>query len=334
MRIERLDPADAVTYPCGRVGGVVAIWRAAHEADLARDPMFCPSWEFGRIHHPLPGEITEHWFAVDGDELVGIVETTLPLLDNLGTAFISVTVAPGARRRGFGRALYGAAADRARAQGRKLAMFESQMGGAGEAFARSLGSDLGIHSARRRLVVDAAVLRLADELDAAATPHAGGYEIRTYRGDVPDAYVADLSYLTGRMSTDAPLDDLALEPVPYDTERLRGEEKVFNARGRRLYTAVAVQAETGRVVGYTNAALTPEDPTHAWQWDTIVDPDHRGHRLGTLIKTANLRFLLEHEPLLATIMTWNAVSNGPMIAVNEAMGFRLWDHWGEWQVEL
>lgn len=329
MRIELLDPTDF-----DHVHGVVALWRAAHEADLPRDPMFCPSWEHGRIDHPLPGEAVEFWSAVDSGAVVGVAEITLPTLDNLGTAFIGVTVAPGARRRGIGRGLYDFAADRARAQGRKLAMFESRMDGAGEAFARSLGADLGIFSARRRLVVDAAVLRLADELDAAAAPHAAGYEIRTYTGDVPDAYLADLAYLTGRMSTDAPLDDLALEPEAYDGDRVRAQEKAFNARGRRMYTAVAVHAASERVVGYTNAALTPEDPTHAWQWDTIVDPEHRGHRLGTLIKTANLRLLVSREPRLATIMTWNAVSNGPMIVVNEAMGFRLWDHWGEWQAEL
>ena len=329
MRIELLDPADV-----DHVHAVVALWRAAHEADLPGEPMFCPSWELGRIHHPLSGEAVEHFYAVDGGEIVGVIEITRPLLDNLGTAFIAITVAPGARRRGVGRELYAFAADRARTQDRKLAMFEARMGGPSEAFARAIGAELGIFSARRRLVIEPRVLATADELDAAVAPHADDYEIRTYTGDVPDAYLADLAYLTGRMSTDAPLDDLALEPEAYDVDRVRAQEKAFNARGRRTYTAVAVQKATERVVGYTNAARTPEDPTHAWQWDTIVDPEHRGHRLGTLIKTANLRFLVENEPLLATIMTWNAVSNGPMIAVNEAMGFRLWDHWGEWQVEL
>jgi GNAT superfamily N-acetyltransferase len=329
MRVEPLDPADV-----DHVRGVVALWRAAHEADLPRDPMFCPTWERGRIDHPVPSEAVEHLCALDGDRVAGVVELSLPLLDNLGTAFVDVTVDPAGRRRGVGRALYAAAAERADAQGRKLAMFMARMDAPGEVFARALGAELGLLNARRRLVVDAAAVVLADELTARAAPHADGYAVRTYTGDVPDAYVGDLAYLTGRMSTDAPMDDLALEPEAYDVERVRAQEKAFNARGRRMYTAVAVHGGSGRVVGYTTAAVTAEDPTHAWQWDTIVDPDHRGHRLGTLIKTANLRFLLEHEPRLATILTWNAVSNGPMIAVNEAMGFRLWDHWGEWQVAL
>ncbi len=329
MTISRLDPADA-----DRVDGVLAVLRAAHEADLPRDPMYCPSWDLGQIHDPIPSEAVEHWIAVEGAEVTGVAEVQLPLLDNLGTAFVQVTVTPGARGRGTGRALYDAGVARARAQSRKLAMFETPRDGPGAAFAKSLGAELGILSARRHLAVDAEAAALAGELAAAAAPHAVGYEVRTFAGSTPEGYVADLAYLTGRMSTDAPLDDLALEPEAYDVERVRLREAALDKRGRRKYCALAIELASGTVVGYSDVAFQPEDPTHAWQWDTIVDPVHRGHRLGTLIKCANLRFVMANEPALRTISTWNAVSNGPMIAVNEAMGFRLWDHWCEWQVGI
>lgn len=73
---------------------------------------------------------------------------------------------------------------------------------------------------------------------------------------------------------------------------------------------------------------------HAWQQITIVDPAHRGHRLGLLVKLANLSFVLEKEPQLRTLDTWNAAVNDHMIGINEAIGFRAYDSWVSWQAEL
>ena len=50
---------------------------------------------------------------------------------------------------------------------------------------------------------------------------------------------------------------------------------------------------------------------------------HRGHKLGLLLKIDMLRWLAEVEPQLEVIHTWNNVDNRFMIDVNEAMGYRL-----------
>ena len=59
-----------------------------------------------------------------------------------------------------------------------------------------------------------------------------------------------------------------------------------------------------------------------YQHDTAVARDHRGHRLGLLVKSAMNLWLAESEPELKTIDTWNAESNDHMIAVNEELGYR------------
>ena len=58
------------------------------------------------------------------------------------------------------------------------------------------------------------------------------------------------------------------------------------------------------------------------QWDTIVLPEHRGHRLVMRVKAANLIALREAMPEARAIITWNAEENRPMLDVNEALGFR------------
>jgi hypothetical protein len=71
-----------------------------------------------------------------------------------------------------------------------------------------------------------------------------------------------------------------------------------------------------------------------YQWDTIVSREHRGHRLGLLVKLANLRLLREVSPKTRYLNTWNADDNAPMVAVNDALGYRPVEVTQEWQLEL
>jgi len=64
-----------------------------------------------------------------------------------------------------------------------------------------------------------------------------------------------------------------------------------------------------------------DEPLWGEQHDTIVDPAHRGHRLGFAVKAAGLRRLLAEHPSVRHVQTYNALENGPMLAVNRAMGF-------------
>jgi GNAT superfamily N-acetyltransferase len=321
-----MDPA--------RVDEVVAVLHEAHSSDLPNDPPYTPAFETLRLLNTYPDEPGTHWVVVEDGRILGHAELTLPHLDNRTNAIVDLVVHPAARRRGAGRLLWDHVADLARTDDRKLVFFEAKMGSPGDAFARSIEAELGIYSARRRLVVDDAVRALAVELEASSRQAGSGYEVVTFAGRTPEEFLAGSAYMWGRMSTDVPLDNLELQPESYDAERLRSREEIGELRGALMYTALAVESSTGAVVGLTNVAMTREDPTHAWQWNTIVDPDHRGHRLGTWIKVANLAFVLANEPALRTVITWNAVSNEHMIAVNESMGFRLLDHWGEWQARL
>ncbi|MBD4636278.1 GNAT family N-acetyltransferase, partial [Xanthomonas citri pv. citri] len=58
------------------------------------------------------------------------------------------------------------------------------------------------------------------------------------------------------------------------------------------------------------------------QWDTIVLPEHRGHRLGMRVKAANLIAVRDALPGARAIITGNAEENRHMLDVNEALGFR------------
>ena len=136
------------------------------------------------------------------------------------------------------------------------------------------------------------------------------------------------------MSTDIPLDDLQWEPEPYDASRMRRRNEMIAARGMRQYTSVARHDATGELVGSTSLTRLESLPEHLDQWETIVLDEHRGHRLGLLLKIENLRFAQREEAELRFVHTVNSDSNEPMLRVNLALGFEPVRAWSEWQLDL
>ena len=84
-------------------------------------------------------------------------------------------------------------------------------------------------------------------------------------------------------------------------ERYRGYLDLERRQGRRRLTTVAIEEATGEVVAYTDLVLPSGAPTKAWQWGTLVDRAHRGHRLGMAVKVANLRELQSAHPERETV---------------------------------
>ena len=121
------------------------------------------------------------------------------------------------------------------------------------------------------------------------------------------------------MTTDAPHRDLPVEEEDWDADRVREYEQVHRERGRTVLSAGAVHE--GRLVAFTDLHVPAATPEHAHQGGTLVLREHRGHRLGSLVKAAVLRQVLADFPGVRTVTTYNADSNTPMVAVNEALGF-------------
>jgi GNAT superfamily N-acetyltransferase len=173
-----------------------------------------------------------------------------------------------------------------------------------------------------------------DRLLTDAQEHADGYSLVQWRTTAPDKYLEDLAVLEGKLSTDVPFDDLAWEPEVYDAQRMRGREATVTGRGMRQFTTAVRHDASHQLVGTSTITLMSTMSEHAQQWETIVLEEHRGHRLGMLLKIENLRFARREEPQLRYIDTVNADSNGPMLRVNLALGFEPVRSWAEWELAL
>lgn len=312
---------------------------AVTAADLPDDPPPCWVHEQGSFRHPWPGEVWMGWLARMGGSMVGACVLDLPTLDNLRNAYGGILVASEHRRRGVGRALLAhlraeaSRHDRIRLISSVTHPLDSAAADPAGRFAAASGAMPALVQTRRRLDVDAVDPAALARLGAQARARSGDYSLVQWVGATPTQWLDDIAYLTGRMSTDAPLDDLQWDEETYDPARIQARDACWLGRGLHITTTAALD-RTGRLVAFTNIAGDSTSPWFAWQEDTIVAPEHRGHRLGTLIKVVNLELSRRERPELRLIDTYNADSNPYMVAINEAMGFRPYRRAVDWQLDL
>jgi GNAT superfamily N-acetyltransferase len=286
----------------------------------------------------------ELWLGCVAGEPVVLGEIKLPLLDNVSNAVVDIATHPGFRRRGYATAMLEHITERARANDRSRLIGEvcetladardPEVAAPGVAFATLAGAKPVTSEVRRVLRIaeldDVQLARLRDD----AVAHSQGYSLVQWDGPAPADLVDDLAILYSRMSIDAPLEELDWEPEQWSAERYREQEKRIVVSGQQRFSTAARHDESGQIVALTDIGVAFALPDSAYQWSTIVLPEHRGYRLGMRVKLANLEYLRRSRPRVSMVNTWNAAINDHMVSINEAMGFRAVERWREWQLEL
>lgn len=336
LRIVPLDPYD---------DAATAAWHASYVAADTYQREHATPWQLEEMRAGLradsPGEEHHAWSGVLGGEVVVTATVELPLMDNRDQVWLELHTRPDQRNRGYGSAMLEHVLAWSRDRGRTVVgievayPYDSPTDGAGHPgveFLRRRGFTFGIGDVQRVLDLPVADV-LLDRLVAEAAPHHPDYTLRQFAGPVPDDIVESYGRLVGTLNTEAPMGDLVLEAEVFDVDRIRADERRLAEQGRTKYTTVALAPDRG-VAAYTEILVPAHDPGRAYQWGTLVDPAHRGHRLGLAVKALNQRFLQRDRPDLRSVHTYNAEVNRHMIAVNERLGFRPVERLGEFQRRL
>ena len=338
--------------------------RVSHEAESHR-------WGYPDLMYPaqqLAADLREHPYstrrmlvavpegtaAPTADDVAGFAKVSLPIKDNTHLGYLEIYADPDRVRQGVGRALLEAAEALGAEHDRTTVIAWSEQAGepspdtpgvlqpptgsgrihpddAGANFALRHGYVL--EQAERYSVLSLPVEpALLDRLQDDAAEHAGAdYRLVSWTDRCPDEWVDQVAVLETRMSTDAPLAELDMQEAPWDADRIRTWEKqVADAHDGYALTA-AEHAETRTLAAFTILRYPLDRPEIVFQEDTLVLHEHRGRRLGMLVKTENLRRLRELRPEAARVHTWNAEENAFMLSINVALGFRPTGVIGTWQ---
>lgn len=308
--IEVIDPADA------QLDAWHALVSAAHLHDHPGDPAPDAAETVGWL---LGGPRRRLWAVPDGEGFAAVSSLRLPGRPADRPGEIDVQVRPDLRRRGLGTRLLKLACDALREDGRTSAIAQALSATPAVPFLETSGFECVLKTRGMVLLVaEARPARLA-----ALNPP--GYRLTRWVGTVPD-HLAD-AFATAKRA----MADHVEGQSAWNADKVRETGENVAKRGDDLYTVAALHG--GRIAGFTEIVVPGEAPSHAFQYDTAVVPEHRGRRIGIWVKAVMLEWLMAERPEVIEIETDNADDNSHMLAVNEELGFRPQREYREYQAD-
>ena len=291
--------------------------------------------------------------ARHGDEIVGMVTIDYPQEEDAQAAEIDLMVPARHWGHGVEDALLSLAESEARAHGRSLAQtwtlhrpidadrMITPRTGWGRIPATPLSDVLTARgyefeqverNSEFDLKSDPAPVRAA--LEAAETAAGPDYRTLQWMAPTPADRRHGYAAILARLSTDAPSGDMDFVAEVWDADRVVRRENRLTGAGQALSIVAVEHVPTGALVAYNELLVGADRASVTHQLGTLVSSDHRGHRLGTVVKCANLLLWRDLMSLSPAVSTFNAEENRPMLGINEALGFVAVSYAGAWQKRL
>ncbi len=261
------------------------------------------------------------WLLRDGGEIAASAVAWMNLEQDLDNSFGWIYVRPQDRGKGYARKLAGPLFDRVTEHKRRRFATYVKEGDAPEKLVERAGLKSAYREKRSRLVMADIDMTMMREWIERSGERAADYELLSLMSPFPDDVVDKYCELQFQMNT-APFEDYERDDEVITPKIWREQEEKNAASFYDVYTYVTVHKPTGDYVGSTSVQTDQLQPDQAWQWETVVHPDHRQLGLGRLLKASMIEKIVSDQPKVDRIDTWNAGSNEPMLNINVAMGFK------------
>nr|WP_201469625.1 GNAT family N-acetyltransferase [Microbacterium hydrocarbonoxydans] len=293
------------------------------------------------------------YVAKDGGEIVGMITIAYPQEQDAQAAEIDLMVPRRHWGRGVEDALLALAESEARAYGRSLVQtwtlhrpLETEhmitpRTGWGRVPATALSNAVAARgyefeqverNSEFDLRADPEPLHAAlNDAKAAAGPD---YQVMQWMAPIPASRRDGYAAILARLSTDAPSGEMDFVAEVWDADRVVRRERRLTSAGQALSIVAVEHLPSGTIVAYNELLIGADRSSITHQLGTLVASDHRGHRLGIIVKCTNLLHWRELMPLSPAVSTFNAEENRPMLDINEAVGFVPVSYAGAWQKRL
>ncbi len=299
-----------------------------------------------------PDEIRYVWVALVDGAIVGRVGVDIPLEEGSRAAFWLIELLRAHHGRGIGSAGYELIEQAARAHDRTVLQSWAQHP---DAPGPRLEAPTGFgsipddrvarfyvrHGYRLEQIERESALDLSTSegdvarLLAAAEAVSADYRVVHWQAPTPAERVAGYAWMKSRMSTDTPMGALEFDEETWDAERVARHDRKTLDGGRTMLVTAAEHVASGELVAFNELAIGADPTAASHQEDTLVLKEHRGHKLGQLVKCAGLtRWHREVAPHSPKVITYNAEENRPMLDINEAIGFVPIAYNGAWKKVL
>ena len=322
--------------PEGLLAELYAVRGELHAEATPGDPRMPLAGEIASARHPPADEdglvltARDAGGAIRGYASCGWVN--LPGWDHLLQAHVAVL--PCARRQGLGRLLLDSAVDVAQRRGLRLVTGRTKDNvPAGAAFCAAMHARQAMVADENRLDLRGADRTLIARWLADGPRRAPAYRLLFVAGPTPPDLADEVASVLNVMNT-APRENLDVGDTLITPELVKQNDEAMSAMGAERRAYYAVDAASGKFVGLTDITVRPELPDRVWVGDTAVDPAHRGQGLGKWLKAAITQHILDDLPAVRWVITWNAGSNEPMLAINHDLGFRAVAQYTTWQIPV
>jgi GNAT superfamily N-acetyltransferase len=201
----------------------------------------------------------------------------------------------------------------------------------GHAFLQWLGAEVKLTGAENRLDLASVDWDMVRRWIMEGTRRSPQTRLEVYDGRLPEALWDDFSRQVTPIFNTMPFEDLDHGDIVITPDNLREWYALMDI-GHELHHVMIAREPDGVIAGVTDMTWAPFRPAVIEQEFTGVLPSVRGRGIGKWIKAAMLVHMRELHPDLRWVITGNAASNAPMLAINKRLGFREYKAGSEYQV--
>jgi GNAT superfamily N-acetyltransferase len=201
----------------------------------------------------------------------------------------------------------------------------------GHAFLRWLGAEKKLDGAENRLDLAVVDWAMVQRWITEGTRRSPNTRLEVHDGRLPEALWEDYSRQVTPIANTMPHDKLDHGDEIITPDNFREWYAEMDI-GHENHHVVIAREPDGVIAGVTDMTWAPFRPTVVEQEFTGVLPSARGRGIGKWIKAAMLAHLRELYPDLRWVITGNAASNAPMLAINKRLGFKEYRAGAEYQI--